>query len=139
MPSISPSSETHRAPLGDAAEAHQGHREDAAVERGVRTREVEQELAAGDVRRLAAGQQPVTCSRWGPPWAVSANAMPSASPAVPGRRTIRTLTGFFGGDWLRLLRYLEEAPHPDEEIVAAIPQTKLFVGGKKTQWPLIAR
>jgi hypothetical protein len=44
----------------------------------------------------------------------------------------RTLTGFFGGDWLSLLNYLGEQPHPDEEIVTAIPETKLFVGGTKT-------
>lgn len=43
----------------------------------------------------------------------------------------KTLTGFFGGDWLRLLEYLEETPHPDEEIVAAIPETKLFVSSTK--------
>jgi hypothetical protein len=44
----------------------------------------------------------------------------------------KTLAGFFGGDWLRLLQYLEESPHPDEEIVAAIPEAKLFVGGTKS-------
>jgi hypothetical protein len=44
----------------------------------------------------------------------------------------KTLAGFFGGDWLRLLQYLEEAPHPDEEIAAAIPKTRLFVGGTKS-------
>lgn len=44
----------------------------------------------------------------------------------------KTLAGFFGGDWLRLLQYLEEAPHPDEEIASAIPKAKLFVGGSKS-------
>lgn len=43
----------------------------------------------------------------------------------------KTLTGFFGGDWLRLLEYLEETPHPDEEIATAIPETKLFVSSSK--------
>lgn len=42
----------------------------------------------------------------------------------------RTLSGFFGGDWLSFLHYLGEEPHPAEEIVTAIPQTKLFVGGR---------
>jgi hypothetical protein len=44
----------------------------------------------------------------------------------------KTLAGFFGGDWLRLLQYLEESPHPDEEIVAVIPEAKLFGGGAKS-------
>ena len=46
----------HGAPLVDAAEAHERHREDAAVERGVGSRHVEQQLAAGEVAGLAAGQ-----------------------------------------------------------------------------------
>jgi hypothetical protein len=41
----------------------------------------------------------------------------------------RTLAGFFAGDWLGFLHYIGKEPHPDEEIVTAIPQTKLFVGG----------
>jgi hypothetical protein len=44
----------------------------------------------------------------------------------------KTLAGFFGGDWLRFLQYLGETPHPDEEIAAAIPEAKLFVGGTKS-------
>ena len=46
----------HCAPLVDAAEAHERHREDAAVERGVRARDVEQQLAAREIAGLAAGQ-----------------------------------------------------------------------------------
>jgi hypothetical protein len=42
----------------------------------------------------------------------------------------RTLSGFFGGDWLGFLHYLGEEPHPDEEIVTAIPHSKLFVSGR---------
>jgi hypothetical protein len=44
----------------------------------------------------------------------------------------KTLSGFFGGDWLRFLQYLGETPHPDEEIAAAIPEAQLFVGGSKS-------
>ena len=43
----------------------------------------------------------------------------------------KTLSGFFGGDWLAFLRYIGEAPHPDEEIATAIPAPELFVGGTK--------
>ncbi len=44
----------------------------------------------------------------------------------------KTLTGFFGGDWLRFLGYLGEQPHPDEEIVMAVPEPKLFVGSTRS-------
>ena len=43
----------------------------------------------------------------------------------------RTLSGFFGGDWLAFLHYIGEAPHPDEEIATAIPAPEIFVGGAK--------
>lgn len=35
---------------------------------------------------------------------------------------------YFGGDWLAFLEYLGEQPHPDEEIVTALPEPRLFVG-----------
>lgn len=38
----------------------------------------------------------------------------------------RTLTAYFGGDWLAFLAYLGEEPHPSEEIVQALPETKLL-------------
>jgi hypothetical protein len=39
------------------------------------------------------------------------------------------LSGFFGGDWLSLLDYLGEVPHPEEQIVTALPKTPIKVGG----------
>lgn len=39
------------------------------------------------------------------------------------------LSGFFEGDWLALLDYLGEQPHPDEQIVTALPKTPLRVKG----------
>lgn len=41
----------------------------------------------------------------------------------------RVLTAFFGGDWLAFLSYIEEAPHPDEQVVTALPETRLLVHG----------
>lgn len=38
-----------------------------------------------------------------------------------------TLSGFFGGDWLALLDYLGEEPHPDEHIATALPETRLYL------------
>ncbi|GAP96598.1 hypothetical protein [Leptolyngbya sp. NIES-2104] len=40
-----------------------------------------------------------------------------------------SLTGFFGGDWLVFLTYLGEKPHPEEQIITALPETRPFVGG----------
>lgn len=39
----------------------------------------------------------------------------------------RTLSAYFGGDWLAFLRYIGEQPHPEERIVEALPEAKLFV------------
>lgn len=39
------------------------------------------------------------------------------------------LAGFFGGDWLKFLGYLGEEPHPDEQIITALPKPQLKVGG----------
>lgn len=41
----------------------------------------------------------------------------------------RTLSGYFAGDWLAFLEYIGEEPHPDEQIVTALPKTRLHVGG----------
>ncbi len=41
----------------------------------------------------------------------------------------RTLSAYFGGDWLAFLEYIGEEPHPDEQIVTALPKTRLHVGG----------
>lgn len=40
-----------------------------------------------------------------------------------------TLSGFFQGDWLGLLDYLGEQPHPEDQIVTALPKTPLKVSG----------
>ena len=39
----------------------------------------------------------------------------------------RTLSAFFGGDWLELVRYLGEQPHPSEQIASALPEPRLYV------------
>ncbi|WP_248964816.1 hypothetical protein [Sphaerisporangium perillae] len=40
-----------------------------------------------------------------------------------------TLSAYFGGDWLAFLDYLEMPPNPGEEIVTALPEARLSVGG----------
>lgn len=50
-----------------------------------------------------------------------------------------TLSGFFQGDWLGLLDYLGEQPHPEEQIVTALPKTPLRVGGASRAAEIAAR
>lgn len=38
------------------------------------------------------------------------------------------VSGYFAGDWLAVLDYLQAAPHPDEEVITALPEPRLFVG-----------
>lgn len=40
----------------------------------------------------------------------------------------RTLTAFFGGDWLAFLAYIGEQPHESEELITELPETRLIVG-----------
>lgn len=42
----------------------------------------------------------------------------------------RVLAGYFDGDWLAFLAYAEEAPHPDERIVTALPEPHLVVSDR---------
>ena len=41
----------------------------------------------------------------------------------------RTLSAYFGGDWLAFLDYIGEEPHPEEQILTTLPKTRLHVGG----------
>ncbi|WP_405933621.1 TerD family protein [Streptomyces sp. NBC_00827] len=38
------------------------------------------------------------------------------------------VSGYFAGDWLALLDYLQAPPHPDEEVITALPEPRLYVG-----------
>jgi hypothetical protein len=40
----------------------------------------------------------------------------------------RTLSAYFGGDWLAFLRYIGEHALPEERIAEALPEAKLYVG-----------
>lgn len=39
----------------------------------------------------------------------------------------QTVAAYFGGNWLGVLDYLGEQPHPDEQVVTALPEPRLFV------------
>lgn len=38
------------------------------------------------------------------------------------------ISGYFAGDWLAVLDYLQAPPHPDEEVITALPEPRLYVG-----------
>lgn len=38
------------------------------------------------------------------------------------------ISGYFTGDWLAALDYLQAPPHPDEEVITALPEPRLYVG-----------
>ena len=40
----------------------------------------------------------------------------------------RSLSAFFGGDWLAFLDYLGEEPHAEEHVVTQLPKARLYVG-----------
>ncbi|MFF1322409.1 TerD family protein [Streptomyces chartreusis] len=40
----------------------------------------------------------------------------------------RVACGYFAGDWLAVLDYLQAPPHPDEEVITALPEPRLYVG-----------
>jgi hypothetical protein len=51
----------------------------------------------------------------------------------------RTLSGFFGGDWLAFLSYIGETPSPDEQISTVLPETRLYVGDASRAKAVAAR
>ncbi|WP_030159920.1 TerD family protein [Streptomyces sp. NRRL S-244] len=38
------------------------------------------------------------------------------------------VSGYFSGDWLAVLDYLQAPPHPDEEVITTLPEPRLYVG-----------
>ncbi|MFD5536796.1 TerD family protein [Streptomyces sp. NPDC127079] len=38
------------------------------------------------------------------------------------------VSGYFAGNWLAALDYLQAPPHPDEEVITALPEPRLYVG-----------
>jgi hypothetical protein len=59
---------------------------------------------------------------------------PNIRKKVLNKAMERSLCGLFGGDWLRALEYLGEAPHEEEAIVTAVPTPKIMSAWKRV-WP----
>jgi hypothetical protein len=50
----------------------------------------------------------------------------------------RTISAYFGGDWLSFVRYLGESPHAEERIARALPEPRLYVTAKESAAALAA-
>lgn len=50
----------------------------------------------------------------------------------------RTLSGYWGGSWLAFLEYIGEEPHPEEQIVTALPKVKPTVASQTNRVEEIA-
>jgi hypothetical protein len=62
-------------------------------------------------------------------YAKAAKRAPTRRQVLANRALQRLLAAYFGGDWLALLAYIGEPPHPDERIASALPEPRLQVGG----------
>src|SRR5258706_3280272 len=100
----------------------------AADQRGVKLRLVQalaRQAHPGLAARLPASRLPTLPAHYH----AQAKAGDATRTAVLTKAHQSTLVAYFGGDWLAFLDYLGERPHPDEEIVTAVPAPRLYVGG----------
>ena len=56
---------------------------------------------------------------------------PARRRAVITAKYRQHLVGYFGGDWLRFLEYVESQPHPDEVVATSLPEPRVHISGKE--------
>ncbi|MFE4337258.1 TerD family protein [Streptomyces sp. NPDC056831] len=85
-------------------------------------------LAAADLVQLVARHriQPLQGLMAG--FAKKAKAGTALARRVLTKKLQPVVSAYFGGDWLAVLDYLQAPPHPDEEIITALPKPRLYVG-----------
>jgi hypothetical protein len=76
---------------------------------------------------LAARYRAWTCAPLIERYYAKAKKAPPLMRQVLTKPLQRTLCAFFGGDWLALVRYLGEQPHPAEQIASALPEPRIYV------------
>lgn len=92
---------------------------------------VKQSLLA-QIRRSVSGQLGARYRAWATATLIEkyyakAKKSPPLMRKVLTKALQRTLSAFFGGDWLAFVRYLGEQPHPEEQIASALPEPRLYV------------
>jgi hypothetical protein len=91
------------------------------------------ELGAGRLYRLHCIRQLLACY-----YEKAANG-PVTRRQVINKALQHPLAGVFGGDWMALLSYAGEMPHPEEQVITTLPETRLFVGGARRAAEVAAR
>lgn len=85
-------------------------------------------LAAVDPVQLAARHRMLMLQRLMGTFAKKARTGTALARRVLTRALQPVVSGYFAGDWLAVLDYLHAPPHPDEEVITALPKPRLYVG-----------
>ncbi|MEU1691923.1 TerD family protein [Streptomyces hirsutus] len=85
-------------------------------------------LAAADLAQLVARHRMLRLQELMAGFAKKAKTGTALARRVVTRALQPVVSGYFAGDWLAVLDYLQAPPHPDEEIITALPEPRLFVG-----------
>ncbi|GGQ89055.1 TerD family protein [Streptomyces althioticus] len=85
-------------------------------------------LAAADPAQLVARHRMLRLQELMAGFAKKAKTGTALARRVVTRALQPVVSGYFAGDWLAVLDYLQAPPHPDEEIITALPEPRLFVG-----------
>ncbi|MFI6624295.1 hypothetical protein [Streptomyces sp. NPDC050528] len=85
-------------------------------------------LAAADLVQLAARHRIQRLQELMAGFAKKAKTGTALARRVLTKELQPVVSAYFGGDWLAVLDYLQAPPHPDEEIITALPEPRLYVG-----------
>lgn len=85
-------------------------------------------LAAADLVQLAARHRIQRLQGLMAGFAKKARTGTALARRVLTKELQPVVSAYFGGDWLAVLDYLRAPPHPDEEIITALPEPRLYVG-----------
>ncbi|MGK5533144.1 TerD family protein [Streptomyces sp. URMC 129] len=85
-------------------------------------------LAAADLVQLVARHRIQRLQGLMAGFTMKAEAGTALARRVLKKELQSVVSAYFGGDWLAVLDYLQASPHPDEEILTALPEPRLYVG-----------
>ncbi|MER5775123.1 TerD family protein [Streptomyces sp. NPDC002039] len=103
------------------------HALDRVGQQGARL-ELMHSLAAGDLTQLVARHRMRQLQPLMEGFAKKAKRGTPLARRVLTRALQPVVSGYFAGNWLAVLDYLQAAPHPDEEVITALPEPRLYVG-----------
>jgi stress response protein SCP2 len=103
------------------------HKLDRAGQQQARLRLLDT-LAAADLVQLAARHRIQRLQGLMAGFAKKARTGTALARRVLTKELQPVVSAYFGGAWLAVLDYLQAPPHPDEEIITALPEPRLYVG-----------